>query len=367
MTDWLSRVFVRNYGRVNDPGVRVSYGLMAGGVGIVCNLALCLAKVIVGFAAGSVSVVADAMNNLSDASSNIVTLVGFKLASRPSDAGHPCGHGRYEYIAGLVVSVLVTAVGVELVQTGFERIMSPSHVRLSWPFVVTMLLSVGVKAWMMCFNQTIGRRIESETLAATATDSRNDVITTLAVLVCALISWFTGFELDGWVGLAVGLFVFVSGLALVRDTVNTLLGEAPSDEVIELLTSYILEAPGVTGVHSLLVHDYGPSRKFASAHAEMDSRASLVDAHDALDAVEYRVRTELGIILVLHCDPVEVEGDGAPTDGADEDGAAANGTNSAGADEGEAAANEAAPTDAGGDMSDPRPAGAEREKEGPTK
>ena len=164
-----------------------------------------------------------------------------------------------------------------------------------------------------------------------------------------------------------GLFVFVSGLGLVRDTVNTLLGEAPSDEVIELLTSYILEAPGVTGVHSLLVHDYGPSRKFASAHAEMDSRASLVDAHDALDAVEYRVRTELGIILVLHCDPVEVEGNGAPTDGADEDGAAANGTNSAGADEGEAAANEAAPTDAGSDMSAPRPAGAEREKERPTK
>ncbi len=313
MTDWLSRLFVRNYGRVNDPDVRVSYGLMAGVVGIICNVALCLAKIIVGLAAGSVSVVADAMNNLSDASSNIVTLTGFKLASMPPDKGHPCGHGRYEYIAGLVVSVLVTAVGVELVQTGFEHIVNPSHVRLSWPFVVTMLLSVGVKAWMMCFNRTIGRRIESETLVATATDSRNDVITTLAVLACALISWFTGFELDGWVGLAVGLFVLLSGLGLVRDTVNTLLGEGPSEEVIERLTQSILAAPGVTGVHSLLVHDYGPGHKFASAHAEMDTRVGLVEAHEALDAVEHQVRSELGIILTLHCDPVEVE------EGADEE------------------------------------------------
>lgn len=306
MTDWLSRMFVRDYGRVNDPGVRVSYGIMAGVVGIVLNVALCVAKAAVGVAAGSVSIVADAVNNLSDASSNIVTLTGFKLASKPADSGHPYGHGRFEYLAGLVVAVLVTAVGFEIIRGGISRIIDPEPVEVSLPLLVVMLLSIAAKAWMMSFNKKLGDRIESETLAATAIDSRNDVITTTAVLVCALVSRFTGLELDGWAGLAVGIFVLVSGLALVRDTVNPLLGEAPSQEMVDRVVALVLAAPGILGVHDLMIHDYGPGRKVASAHAEMDSRTSLLTAHTTLDGIERRVAFETGITLTLHCDPIDV-------------------------------------------------------------
>ncbi len=306
MTDWLSRMFVRDYGRVNDPGVRVSYGIMAGVVGIVLNVALCVAKAAVGVAAGSVSIVADAVNNLSDASSNIVTLTGFKLASKPADSGHPYGHGRFEYLAGLVVAVLVTAVGFEIIRGGISRIIDPEPVEVSLPLLVVMLLSIVAKAWMMSFNTKLGDRIESETLAATAVDSRNDVITTTAVLVCALVSRFTGLELDGWAGLAVGIFVLVSGLALVRDTVNPLLGEAPSQEMVDRVVALVLATPGILGVHDLMIHDYGPGRKVASAHAEMDSRTSLLTAHTTLDGIERRVAFETGITLTLHCDPIDV-------------------------------------------------------------
>lgn len=306
MTDWLSRMFVRDYGRVNDPGVRVSYGIMAGVVGIVLNVALCAAKAVVGVAAGSVSIVADAVNNLSDASSNIVTLTGFKLASKPADSGHPYGHGRFEYLAGLVVAVLVTAVGFEIIRGGISRIIGPEPVEVSLPLLVVMLLSIAAKAWMMSFNKKLGDRIESETLAATAIDSRNDVITTTAVLVCALVSRFTGLELDGWAGLAVGIFVLVSGLALVRDTVNPLLGEAPSQEMVDRVVALVLATPGILGVHDLMIHDYGPGRKVASAHAEMDSRTSLLTAHTTLDGIERRVAFETGITLTLHCDPIDV-------------------------------------------------------------
>lgn len=306
MTDWLSRMFVRDYGRVNDPGVRVSYGIMAGVVGIVLNVALCVAKAAVGVAAGSVSIVADAVNNLSDASSNIVTLTGFKLASKPADSGHPYGHGRFEYLAGLVVAVLVTAVGFEIIRGGISRIIDPESVEVSLPLLIVMLLSIAAKAWMMSFNTKLGDRIESETLAATAIDSRNDVITTTAVLVCALVSRFTGLELDGWAGLAVGIFVLVSGLALVRDTVNPLLGEAPSQEMVDRVVALVLATPGILGVHDLMIHDYGPGRKVASAHAEMDSRTSLLTAHTTLDGIERRVAFETGITLTLHCDPIDV-------------------------------------------------------------
>lgn len=304
MTDWLSRMFVKNFGRVNDPDVRVAYGLLASVVCIVCNVVLCLAKGVIGLAAGSVSIVADAVNNLSDASSNMVALAGFKLASRPADAAHPYGHGRYEYLAGLVVSVLVTAVGIELVRSGIERILAPEPVDFSLALVVVMLLSIAVKAWMMSFNRTIGRRIESETLEATAVDSHNDVITTGAVLVCAVVSRFTGVELDGWVGLAVGLFVLASGLGLVRETVGTLLGQAPSPELVEHIREKILGYPGVLGTHDLMIHDYGPGRKFASAHVEMAAEADPLETHDLIDNIEQDFLREDGLVMTIHYDPI---------------------------------------------------------------
>lgn len=304
MTDWLSRLFVKNYGRVNDPAVRVEYGLLAGTVGIVLNLVLCLAKGLVGLASGSVSIVADAVNNLSDASSNVVSLVGFKLASRPPDEGHPYGHGRFEYLASLVIAVLVTAVGIELVRSGAERIVEPEPVEFSWALVGVMLVSAAVKAWMMSFNKTLGHRIESEALTATGVDSRNDALTTVAVLACTLVSQLTSLELDGWVGLAVGLFVLVSGLELVRDAVNPLLGAAPSAEFVEHIHDKIMSYPGVLGTHDLMVHDYGPGRKFASAHVEMPAEESPLVTHDTLDNIERDFRENDGLMMTLHMDPI---------------------------------------------------------------
>ena len=301
-------MFVKDYGRVNDPDVRTSYGLMAGVVGIVCNVVLCLAKGAIGLMSGSVSIVADAINNLSDASSNIVTLAGFKLASKPADKGHPYGHGRFEYLAGLVVAVLVAAVGLELARSGIERIIEPQDVEFGLRLVVVMLLSVAVKAWMMGFNRTLGRRIESETLEATAIDSRNDVITTLTVLACSTVSYFTGVQLDGWVALGVGAFVLVSGLGLVRDTVNPLLGQAPSEEVVNRVHEIILGKPGVLGMHDLMIHDYGPGRKFASAHVEMPADGDPLKIHALLDSMEKQVERELGIVLTLHYDPIVCDG-----------------------------------------------------------
>lgn len=319
MTDWLVKVFVKRYRETSDPAVRAAYGQFAGAVGIVCNVLLCAAKGLVGVAAGSVSIVADAVNNLSDAASNVVSLLGFKLASRPADAGHPYGHGRYEYLAGLVVSVLVTAVGIELGRSGIARIMAPEPVEFSLPLVFVMLASIGVKSWMMGFNQAIGARIGSETLAATAVDSRNDALTTFAVLVCAIVSQMTGWSLDGWVGFALGVFVLVSGLGLVRDTVDPLLGQAPAPELVARIEARILESPGVLGTHDLMVHDYGPGRKVASAHVVMPAEMDPIEAHRVLDGLERAFREE-GLTMTLHWDPVPTRD--APWNGDDPDCAA---------------------------------------------
>ena len=307
MTDWLSRLFVKDYGRVNDPKVRVGYGILAGMVGIVLNVALCLAKGIVGLASGSVSIVADAVNNLSDASSNVVSLIGFKLASRPADPGHPYGHGRYEYLAALVISVLVTSVGIELARSGFERILRPEPIECSWALIAVMLLSAAAKVWMMSFNKTLGHRIDSEALTATGVDSRNDALTTIAVLACTLVSRVTHLELDGWVGLAVGLFVLVSGLQLIREALDTLLGKAPSDELVSHIRNEILSRPGVLGMHGIMVHDYGPGRKFASAHVVMPAEEDPLEAHAVLEGIEQQFLREDGIVMTLHWDPVRTK------------------------------------------------------------
>ena len=304
MTDWLARTFVKRHRDTADPAVRAAYGQLAGIVGILCNVALCLAKGAIGLAAGSVSIMADAVNNLSDAASNIVSFLGFKLASRPADPGHPYGHGRFEYLAGLVVSVLVCAVGLELARSGLERTLAPKAVEFSLPLVAVMLASIGVKAWMMGFNAEVGRRISSETLAATAADSRNDVLATLAVLVGAIISQMTGCSLDGPIGLALGVFVLASGAGLVRDTVNPLLGQAPDPELVERIRGRICAHPEVFGTHDLMVHDYGPGRVFASAHVEMPAEASPLATHDLLDNIEQDFLARDGIVMTLHYDPI---------------------------------------------------------------
>lgn len=304
MTEWLVRHFVRMSEQTDDPAVRMRYGQFAGIVGIICNVMLCLGKGAIGLVSGSVSIVADAVNNLSDAASNIVSLLGFKLASRPADPEHPYGHGRYEYLAGLVVAALVLAIGINLAWSSVQKIIAPSPTEFSGALVAVLALSIAVKLWMAAFNRSIGRRINSDTLEATAVDSRNDVISTAAVLSCACISRATGVDLDGWAGLAVGAFICWSGVGLLRDTVSPLLGQAPSPELVEHIHDKILSYPGVLGTHDLMVHDYGPGRQFASAHVEMAAEADPLESHDLIDNIEQDFKMEDGLIVTLHYDPI---------------------------------------------------------------
>ena len=303
MTDWIIKTFVPNADDVDDARVRNRYGTVASLVCIVCNVLLCAGKGLVGLAVGSVSIVADAVNNLSDASSNIVSLLGFRLASKPADAEHPYGHGRYEYLSGLVVATLVTAIGLELLRSSVEKLVHPSPTEFAPAIVAVLLASVLVKLWMAAFNSGLGKKIASTTLEATAVDSRNDVITTLAVLAAAVLSRVIGFDLDGWVGLAVGGFVVWSGISLVRETISPLLGQAPDPELVRHIHDMIMAAPGVLGTHDLMVHDYGPGRKIVSAHVEMAAEDDPMVSHDTLDNIEQDLLSE-GLPTTLHYDPI---------------------------------------------------------------
>ena len=304
LTDWLVHRFVPDADQTSLPRVRYAHGVLASVVGILCNVALSVAKGVVGVLSGSLSIVADAVNNLTDAASNIVSLVGFRLASKPADRGHPYGHGRIEYLSGVLVSFIILAIALELIRTSVEKILHPVPAGLSMVTVAVLLASMAVKAWMSHFNRAVGRRIGSVTLEATATDARNDVITTGAVLAAAVFSRLTGVDLDGWAGLAVGVFIFWSGLSLVRDTLNPLLGQAPDPRLVQHIHDTIMSYPGVLGTHDLMIHDYGPGRQFASAHVEMAAEIDPVRSHEVLDQIEHHFTDEENIPLVLHYDPI---------------------------------------------------------------
>lgn len=306
VTELLIRRFVKNHTDVKNEKVRAAYGNLAGVVGIVCNALLCAGKLLAGVLSNSIAIMADAVNNLSDASSSIVTLVGFRLAEKPADAEHPYGHARIEYLAGLSVSVMILVIGVELARTSLDKILHPTAVSFSWVSVAVLALSIGMKLWMALFNKTVGRRIDSSTLIATAMDSRNDVISTAAVLAAALLSHFTGLELDGWMGMAVALFILYSGIGLVKDTVDPLLGEAPSAELSQFIARKVLSYDGVLGTHDLMVHDYGPGRCFASVHVEMDAEEDVMRCHDVIDNIERDFHDQDNIHLVIHYDPILV-------------------------------------------------------------
>lgn len=292
---------------VRDERVRSAYGKAASFVGIGCNVLLFAGKLIAGMISGSVAITADAVNNLSDASSSIISLLGFKLADRPADAGHPYGHGRYEYFSGLMVAVMIMVIGVELLKSSVEKIISPSQVVFSWVSVGVLVASIAVKLWMAMFNRRIGKKIGSKTLEATADDSRNDVISTGAVLAATLISRATGVMLDGWMGAAVAAFILVSGFGLVRDTIDPMLGAMPSAEQVDAIRRRLMSYPGVLGVHDLMVHDYGPGRQFASVHVEMSAKEDPLVSHDLIDNIERDFLREENLHLVVHYDPVATD------------------------------------------------------------
>ena len=308
MTNLLLRLL---FGRDYDPEApktRAAIGRLAGITGIVCNLALFAAKLVVGILVGSVSITADAMNNLSDAVSSVVTLVGFKLAERPADSLHPYGHARYEYLSGLAVAALIVVIGVELGKSSVEKIFAPAPVDLTIPALVILVVAILAKLWLSLFNYRLGKIIGSATLTATAADSRNDVITTAAVLVAALAEKFTGWQIDGYMGAAVALFILYSGIQLGRQTISPLLGEAGSPRLRQKIIQLVESHPLVLGYHDLMVHDYGPGQRFASIHVEMDQREDPLLCHEIIDDIERDCLEEFHVHLVIHYDPI-VTGD----------------------------------------------------------
>lgn len=306
MTKLLLKLFIKNHENREDKTVRAKVGKLSGIVGILCNVLLCAGKLLIGMLSGSVSITADAMNNLSDAASSIVTLVGFKLAEQPADEEHPYGHARYEYLSGLAVAAMVLVIGFELAKTSFEKILHPESVVFSIPLVVVLVGSVLVKLWMSLFNTHLGKHIDSAALLATAADSRNDVISTLAVLAAALVEKFTGLQIDGYMGLAVAAFIFYSAIGLAKDTISPLLGESASPELCRVIAEIMDAEPMVLGFHDLMVHDYGPGQRFGSLHVEMDQSVDPLVCHEMIDNLERLCLEKHNIHLVIHYDPVVV-------------------------------------------------------------
>lgn len=303
MTALLLRLFVKSQDP-GDPQYRSGCGKLAGAVGIVCNIFLFLGKLLAGLLSGSVSVMADAVNNLSDASSSLVTLLGFKLAEKPADPHHPYGHARMEYLSGLVVAAMILLIGAELVKSSVDKILHPQAVAFTWLTAGILITSILVKLWLAAFCRKLGKSIGSTALEATAADSRNDVISTAAVLAAGILGQLFSWQMDGYVGLAVALFILYSGIGIAKDTVNPLLGEAPDPELVEQIGAKICSYEKVLGIHDLIVHDYGPGRRFASVHVEMDSRDDVLVCHDIIDNIERDVLEEDHIHLVIHYDPL---------------------------------------------------------------
>ena len=306
MTKLLLKLFVKNHENGTDPTVRAKTGKLSGIVGILANAVLCAGKLIIGTVSGSVSITADAMNNLSDAASAIVTLIGFKLAERPADEDHPYGHARYEYLSGLAVAAMVLLIGFELAKTSLNKILHPESVIFSIPLVIVLVGSVLVKLWLSLFNTTLGKHIDSATLLATAADSRNDVISTLAVLAAALVEKFTGYRVDGYMGMAVAVFILYSAIGLAKETISPLLGESVSPELAAKIAKMLEAEPRVLGFHDLMVHDYGPGQRFGSLHVEMDQAEDPLACHELIDDLERLCLEQHNIHLVIHYDPVVV-------------------------------------------------------------
>ena len=306
MTKLLMKRFLPKDQKADAPQTRAAAGKLSGLVGMVCNILLFGAKFAIGTLSGSVSVTADAMNNLSDASSSLVTLIGFKLAEKPADEDHPYGHARFEYLSGLAVAAMIVVIGFELAKTSVEKILNPTPVEAGAPMVIVLVCSILMKLWLSVFNKKLGRHIDSTAILATAADSRNDAVSTAAVLVAAVIERLTSWRIDGFMGLAVAGFILYSGAMLAKETISPLLGEAASPELQKQIVEILEREPAVLGYHDLMVHDYGPGQRFGSLHVEMDQRESALACHELIDDLERACLGELGVHLVIHYDPVAV-------------------------------------------------------------
>ncbi len=306
MTKFLIKLFVKNNADVTDPAVRGRYASLAAFTGIVLNLLLFAGKLTAGLLAASVAVVADAFNNMSDAGSAVVTLIGFRLALKPVDKGHPLGHGRLEYIAGFIVDLLIILVGAELFKSSFEKILSPSLPSVSVLTYALLSAAILVKLWLFFFYRKIGKLIDSSAIRASAFDSLSDTAATALVLISALVSKFTGLAIDGWAGILVASFILFTGFKAAKETIDLLLGTPPKPEFIEEIRNFVKGYPEVAGIHDLIVHDYGPGRKFISFHAEVPADSDINYAHDVIDCVERDMNEKFGCIVTIHLDPIEM-------------------------------------------------------------
>ena len=287
-----------------DSKKRAAVGKMTGFIGVLCNLLLAGSKLVIGKLAASTSITADGLNNLSDAASSIVTLLGFKLAEKPADKEHPYGHARFEYLASLVVAAMILVIGFELAKTSVLKLLHPASIEFSMLMILVLIGSILVKLWMMFFYRKMGDKIQSNTLFAAAADSRNDVLTTAAVLAATVVEHISGWKIDGLMGGLVSVFIIVSGISLAKDTISPLLGEGANTGLREQLIGYISSCPLVLGCHDLLVHDYGPGRQYASIHVEIDKKIDPMVCHDEIDRIERECLNRFGVHMVIHYDPV---------------------------------------------------------------
>lgn len=307
MTEFLVKHFVKDYEKVEKVSVRTAYGVLASIVGIFCNVFLFIVKFVVGIVLHSVSVTADAFNNLSDAGSSVISFVGVKMAGKPADEDHPFGHGRVEYIAALVVAFLVLEVGFTFLKDSLAKIRMPEELNFQLLSVIILLLSIGVKLWLGIFNRKLGQKIDSKVMMAVFTDSMGDVITTGATILSLVFFKVTGINIDGFVGVGVALVVMWAGVGIAKDTLEPLIGEGVDPELYDKIRKFVENYEGIEGTHDLIVHNYGPNRSMASIHAEVPNNVNIEESHEIIDRIEREAIEELGIFLVVHMDPIETQ------------------------------------------------------------
>ena len=307
MTDLLSRLFIKRHTEVSDPLVRRAYGMLSGIVGVILNLILFAAKITVGTLFGSVAITADAVNNLSDAGSQIISLISFRIAAKPADREHPFGHARIEYVASMIVSFLILLIGIELLRESIGKIIHPALPEKSWIAAAVLTGSILLKLWLGLFNRRIARRIDSSVMRATAADCFSDALSTTAVLLATLILLLfpsVTLNLDAYMGVIVAILILVAGVRILNDAKNSILGEAPSDEIVKELVAVVESTEGTLGIHDLEVHNYGPGNIIASLHVEVDGKIDIFESHDRIDNIERRLRQDLGIKATIHMDPI---------------------------------------------------------------
>lgn len=304
MVTFLCRLFIKNYEDTKQPAVRQAYGVLCGAVGIFFNLCLFAGKAAAGFLSNSIAITADAFNNLSDAGSSIITLIGFKMSGQEPDPDHPFGHGRIEYLAGLIVSGIILLMAAELIKSSAAKILHPEELTFSPVVIGILAASILVKLYMHLYNKKIAGKIGSAAMMAAATDSLSDTAATAAVLAATLVDHFTGLHIDGWCGIVVGLFICCAGVSAAKDTINPLLGQPPEKEFVTRIEEIVLSHPDVLGIHDLIVHNYGPGRVMISLHAEVSASGDILQLHDTIDNIERQLQRELQCSAVIHMDPV---------------------------------------------------------------